>query len=54
MVAGQLSTWTLIVIGALALVGVFFALGYGLIALSFLIVFGGMVGGALLYWADGE
>jgi hypothetical protein len=52
--AKQVSSWTRIVVSSLVLVGVFLAVGYGLIGIFLLFLLVAMGGGALLYWVDGE
>jgi hypothetical protein len=52
--AQQVSSWTRIVVSSLVLVGVFLAVGYGLIGIFLLFLLVAMGGGALLYWVDGE
>jgi hypothetical protein len=52
--AKQVSSWTRIVVSSLVLVGVFLAVGYGLIGIFLLVLLVAMGGGALLYWVDGE
>lgn len=52
--AQQPSVWTRILLGGVALLGVLFAIGYGLVGLFVVILLLTMAGGALLYWLDGQ
>lgn len=49
-----LSAWLPIVLIGVILLSVFVSLGYWIISIPLLILAGAMIGGALLYWADGE
>lgn len=48
--AQQASIWTRILLGGIALLGVLFAIGYGMMELVVVILLLAMGGGAVLYW----
>ena len=52
--AQQASVWTRILLAGVALLGVFFAIRYGLFSLFVVILLLALAAGALLYWLDGE
>ncbi len=54
MVTRPLVQWASIVMGGVVLLSVVFVLGYGLVALPLLFLLIAMIGGAVLYWWDGE
>lgn len=54
MIRTELFSWTRILVASAVLLGVFLALGYGLIGLFILLLLLSMAGGAILYWWDGE
>ncbi|HEV2129730.1 MAG TPA: hypothetical protein VGR27_01420 [Longimicrobiaceae bacterium] len=54
MVTRPLVQWASIAMGGVVLLSVVFVLGYGMVTLPLLFLLVAMIGGAVLYWKDGE
>jgi hypothetical protein len=54
MAVRGMSAWLPIVLVGVVVLSIFVSLGYWIISIPLLIIAGAMIGGALLYWADGE
>jgi hypothetical protein len=50
----QLSRWAAVSLTAAVVLGVFLAMGYGLIGLVLLFLAGGLIGGALMSYIGGD
>jgi len=54
MHAYQVKRWAALWVPALVVVGVFIAMGYGVIGVVLLLLVGGLVGGALMSYLGGD